>query len=235
MEFAKLSAPTLKDLFVKELEAMILSGSLEIGQRLPPERELAERMQVSRAVVNGGIAELARKGFLHVKPRSGVYVADYRRYGTAETLLSIMNYNGGHLRRAEVRSILEIKVVVDRLAVELAVDRLTDDGLSALQGPLESLNRDLPPEKSADAAFDFYHELAMISGNSLLPLIYRSFKVPIIHLWTRFIRKYGRETVCRSAGRIYSALEARDKAAATQAVESAVGASIGGSREIYEE
>ena len=56
MEFAKLSAPSLKDLFVQQLQGMILSDELPMGTQLPPERELAQQMQVSRAVVNGGLA-----------------------------------------------------------------------------------------------------------------------------------------------------------------------------------
>ena len=51
MLFKKLSAPSLKELFVAELEGMILSGKLEIGAKLPPERELAESMQVDRKSV----------------------------------------------------------------------------------------------------------------------------------------------------------------------------------------
>ena len=61
MEFAKLSAPSLKDLFVQQLQGMILSDELPMGTQLPPERELAQQMQVSRAVVNGGLAELAQQ------------------------------------------------------------------------------------------------------------------------------------------------------------------------------
>lgn len=235
MEFSKLNAPTLKELFVKQLEAMILSGKLDIGERLPSERELADQMQVSRAVVNSGISELARKGFVHVKPRSGVYVADYRRYGTVETLLSIMNYNGGQLRRAEVRSILEIKIVVDSLAVELAVQKLTEADLAVLKERLGAIAKEGSPEESSERLFNFYHELTMISGNSLLPLIYCSFRVPIIHLWIRFVRKYGSGTAHESASYIYRALKSRDKAAAILAVENAVNESIGGTREIYED
>ena len=76
MEFAKLCAPTLKELFIKELENSILSGKLEVGTRLPSERELSEMMQVSRAVVNAGIVERAKKGFLTIKPRVGTFVGD---------------------------------------------------------------------------------------------------------------------------------------------------------------
>ncbi|WP_334104712.1 winged helix-turn-helix domain-containing protein [Muricomes intestini] len=81
MEFSKITAPSLKDLFVQQLEEKILSGELPVGSKIPPERELAEKMRVSRAVVNGGINELSQKGFLEVLPRQGTYVADYSRNG----------------------------------------------------------------------------------------------------------------------------------------------------------
>ncbi len=233
MDFVKLKAPTLKELFVRELESMILSGKLEIDEKLPSERVLAEKMQVSRAVINSGIAELARKGFLMVKPRSGVYVLDYRRYGTVETLLSIMNYNGGQLRKDEIKSILEVKMIVDKLAVELSVDRHTDEDLASLSTYLKDINSD-NVEKAADAVFCYYHELAMISQNTLLPLIYRSFKVPVRHLWIRFIQKYGSEVVYNSAKNIHTALKNRDKADAVAYVEKAISSTISGSKEIYE-
>ena len=93
MEFEKIYAPSLKDLFIQQLQDMILSGELPMGSRLPSERELCQQMGVSRAVVNGGITELARQGFLEVLPRQGTYVADYRRNGNMNTLIMmIMNY-----------------------------------------------------------------------------------------------------------------------------------------------
>lgn len=102
MEFSKLSAPSLKDLFVQQLQGMILSGELPMGAQLPPERELARQMQVSRAVVNGGLAELAKQGFLEVRPRQGTCVADYRRKGNLGTLIAIMEYQGGVLGKDEI-------------------------------------------------------------------------------------------------------------------------------------
>lgn len=236
MNFTKLKAPTLKELFVRELETMILSGKLKIGEKLPSERILADQMQVSRAVINSGIAELSRKGFLEVKPRSGVYVIDYRRYGTVDTLLSIMNYNGGHLRKEEIQSILEMKLIVDKLAVDLSVDRHSDENIASLEACLSQMkNSNNDNEKAADAAFDFYHELAMTSQNTLLPLIYRSFRIPVSHLWIRFIRKYGNELVSTNADKILNALKDHDKKRAVEAVEKAISESISGSKEIYED
>jgi len=132
MEFSKLSAPTLKELFVEQLENLILSGKLSIGEKLPSERELADSMQVSRSVVNAGLAEIADKGFLEIVPRSGTYVADYRKKGKLDTLISIMKFNGGTLPDPDILSILQIRKVLTALALELAIPRITDEEIQQL-------------------------------------------------------------------------------------------------------
>lgn len=139
MEFQKISSPSLRELFVDQLEHMILSGKLKIGEKLPPERQLAEMMQVSRAVVNSGISELEKKGFLIVKPRSGTYVADYRRKGTLDTLMSIMKYNGGRIRNEEIRSIFEVRIALDTLAAQLCIDRISDEEVQVLLEIIEQI------------------------------------------------------------------------------------------------
>lgn len=236
MDFNEIKAPTLKELFVKEIETMILSGKLKIGEKIPSERDLAKKMQVSRTVINSGILELSRKGFLEVKPRSGVYVMDYRRYGTIDTLLSIMNYNGGQLQKEDIRSILELKMVVDRLSFELVVDRYENEDLKLLEEILEKLKVETDDnEEAAKIAFNFYHEMAIISQNTLLPLIYSSFRIPVTHLWTRFIKKYGQSVVYINAKNIYEAIIIKDKELAVSLAEKTMVSSISGSLEIYDD
>lgn len=235
MEFKKLSAPSLKELFVQQLESMILSGRLEIGAKLPPERELAEGMQVSRAVVNAGINEMAAKGFLEIRPRIGAYVADYHRKGTAETLLSIMKYNGGRLRKEEIRSILELKDTLDRLAVSLLIPKVTDDEVAQLRGHYLAMCAARDAEKVADAVFDFHHDMTVFSGNTLLPLIYQSFRAPILNLWERYCRKHGAETLCRNTGVLIDAIGRRDTEAAMQSIRAAIDDAIRGTTQIYSE
>lgn len=132
MEFEKLVSPSLKDLFITHIEAMILSGELPVGQQLPPERQLAQSMGVSRAVVNSGVAELERRGFLEVRPRVGTFVTDYRRAGTLDTLKSIMTYNRGRLRNEEIRSILEIRDALDKLAAAGIIACASEEDIAAL-------------------------------------------------------------------------------------------------------
>lgn len=147
MEFKKLNAPSLKELFVNELQNMILSGKLEIGSKLPPERELAESMKVSRAVINSGIAELEKKGFLVVRPRIGTFVADYRRDGSLDTLVAIMNYNGGVLKNREVKSVLETRIMFMVEATRFAIDRASDEELLGLQEYVYQMENCTDPER----------------------------------------------------------------------------------------
>ena len=76
MEFREIVAPSIKKLFVQQLEGMILSGQLRPGDKLPTERELADAMKVSKTVVHDGLRELHRLGFLDIVSRKGVTVAD---------------------------------------------------------------------------------------------------------------------------------------------------------------
>ena len=104
MVFKKISTQTLKQLFITEMETMILSGELKIGERLPSERDIANKMQISRSVVNDGIVELSKKGFLTILPRQGTYVADYKNNGTIDILIAIMK--NGKVSNEYIRSTL---------------------------------------------------------------------------------------------------------------------------------
>ena len=63
MAFHEIVAPTVKALFIQQIEGMILSGELRPGDRLPTERELADEMKISKTVVHEGLRELHRLGF----------------------------------------------------------------------------------------------------------------------------------------------------------------------------
>ncbi len=235
MEFTKLNAPTLKELFVQELENRILSGKLEIGSQLPSERELAEMMQVSRTVVNSGISEMAKKGFLVIKPRIGTFVSDYRRNGTLETFISIMNYNGGMLKKSEIKSILEVRMVLDTLAVELVLPKITSEEMMTLKAYLESLRDAKTAEEAAKFAYEFHHELSVISGNTFLPLLFSSSMFPICSLWERFCRIHGIDALYQNNAQLYNALENRNLSGAVKCVKHNMQETINGSRQIYTE
>lgn len=233
MEFKKISAPSLRELFVEQIEHMILSGQLKIGEKLPSERQLCDMMQVSRAVVNSGLAELEKNGFLIVKPRSGTYVADYRRTGNLDTLIAIMNYNGGRIRNAEIKSIFEVRIALDTLAVRLCMDRITEEDIQLLYEKVEQIRLSKDATEATQAAFDFQHELAIASGNTLIPLIFQSFQPPIFTLWHRFCDLYGIQYLYERNFKTWSFVKNKDLDGAIRWIEESMQDCINGEHQIY--
>ena len=197
MGYSKITALSLTDLFVQQIENMILSGELAFGEQLPPARELAAKMGVSRTVVTAGLVELEKLG---------LYVCDYRRRGTMETLVAIMRYNGGALRQNEVRSLLETRDAMECMCMRLVVERSDTASLEALAPVLESIRTARDSDEAAENVFLFHHELAVLSGNVLMPLLYHSFRPQSVYLWTIDCKRSGIQKMYESKLALYTAL-----------------------------
>tara|TARA_R110002094_G_scaffold47060_2_gene58680 strand:+ start:1437 stop:2204 length:768 start_codon:yes stop_codon:yes gene_type:complete len=76
MPFQPVTAEKLSHAVIRQIEQLILRGILRPGERLPSERELAERLEVSRPSLRDAIAHLQKAGLLSAKPGAGVYVGD---------------------------------------------------------------------------------------------------------------------------------------------------------------
>jgi len=76
MPFQPVHMEKLSHGVVRQIELLILRGLLRPGERLPSERELAERMGVSRPSLREAIAELQERGLLATKAGAGVFVAN---------------------------------------------------------------------------------------------------------------------------------------------------------------
>lgn len=233
MEFQKISSPSLRELFVQQIEHLILSGQLKIGEKLPSERQLAEMMQISRAVVNSGLAELEENGFIVVKPRSGTFVADYRQCGNLNTLMSIMKYNGGKIRDEEIRSIFEVRLALDTLVAKSCIDHISDEEIALLYKKVNAIKNADTISEATQAAFDFQHQFALCSGNTLIPLIFQSFKAPIFTLWQRFCELYGIECLYERNYKLWTYIQKHDTAGAIAWIEESIHDYTDGDYQIY--
>ena len=206
MGFSKISAPSLTDLFVQQIENMILSGELAIGEQLPPARDLSIKMGISRTVISAGLVELEKLGFVEVVPRQGVFVCDYRRKGSVETLVAIMRYNGGALRKNEVQSLLEVRDALECLCLRQVVERVSIAELEPLSEKLDAIQEAATPEEAAERVYDFHHELAVLSGNVLMPLLYHSFHPQGVYLWSLYAKRSGVQRLYEIKLKLYTAL-----------------------------
>jgi len=160
---------TLANRVTKEIEKLIIDGRIEMGQRLPSERDLADQFGVSRTVVREAVRGLVAKGWLEVRPGSGTIVRSPTAGALTQSLtlflrgaLSEVDYTKVH----EVRRLLEIEIA------GLAAERATDDDLSKLAATLDEMeshraNRDLYAQ--SDVAF--HTALAAATHNELFPLL----------------------------------------------------------------
>lgn len=76
MPFQKVQPEKLSTSVVRQIEQLILRGILRPGERLPAERDLANRLGVSRPSLREAVSELQEEGLLTTKAGSGIFVAD---------------------------------------------------------------------------------------------------------------------------------------------------------------
>ena len=89
MPFQKVTPEKLSTSVVKQIELLILRGVLRPGERLPAERELSEKLGVSRPSLREAISELQERGLLTAKAGAGVFVADVLGNAFAPALVKL--------------------------------------------------------------------------------------------------------------------------------------------------
>jgi DNA-binding FadR family transcriptional regulator len=180
----------LKDICVARFEELIISGRLSPGQKLPPERELALQLGVSRPVVHEALVDIAAKGLVSLKPRVGTIVNDYRKHGSLALLNSLLNYHDGMLEPKLLDGLLEMRILFEMENAKLAARNRTDSQASELKMIVKKEenedNRNI--DNLIELDFEFHLLLAMATDNLSYPLLLNSFKQVYTNLTGLFFR-----------------------------------------------
>jgi len=174
--FKEISVPSTKGMFISEIENTILSGELKAGDRLPTEREIAEQMNVPRSVVNAGLSDLERKGFVQVVPRRGTMVTDYMRFGNLETLTAIRDFNGGYFDRRTFESIMDFRMLCEPHCAYLAALNRREENLREMEELCERRAAAPNIREAVHIRYCFEKAMYYATNNSIYPLIYNSFE-----------------------------------------------------------
>ena len=126
-----------------------------------------------------------------------------------------------------------MRIALDTLAAELCQTHITDNEIEVLAEIIEELKNAPTIEDAVEAAYKFQHEFAIFSGNTLIPLIFCSFKVAITSLWERFCLLYGIEVLYENNYQLFTYIKNRDSKGAAGWIQKSVQESIDGSRKIY--
>lgn len=206
MKLNEIVAPTMKALFVSEIERLILSGQLKIGEQLPTERAMSEQMKISRTITNAGINELARKGFVEIVPRQGTFVADYKRNGTLDTLLAIIQFNGGRFDHATFRSLMELHILIEGACTFAAAEHRTEQDIVDLQACYAKILASQNAQDAARLKLEFFHTVACASGNVIYPLVVNAFREISIVFDEILFQHVGAERASQSLEQLIAAI-----------------------------
>ncbi len=169
MGFTPVRQRRLSDDIVERLEALILEGSLKSGERLPPERALAEQFGVSRPSLREAIQKLAARGLLISRHGGGTYVAEGLGSAFSDPLLQLLENS-----TEAQRDLLELRHTLEGACAYYAAQRATPLDHARLRAAFERLQAcyaaPVPgggaEEGLADAGFHL--AIAEASHNALL-------------------------------------------------------------------
>ena len=171
--FTAIKATRMSDTVIQQIEEMILDGALRPGERLPPERELAEQMGISRPTLREAIVILESKGLLESRRRGGTFVCDVSEVAITDPLMALMKS-----RPETVFDVLELRYALEETAAYCAADRATTADKANIQAKLDALkayyvdqNSDHEAEAKADT--EFHLSIAEASHNAALMHVMR--------------------------------------------------------------
>lgn len=221
MPFQKIETKK-KSVYVAEqiLEA-IQKGIYAIGDKLPPERMLAEEMGVSRPLVREALCALQLARILESKAGDGTYVAKPVK-STKLRALALLEKSESLLEALEARRALE------RSIVELAIEKLTPEKLAHIAQALEHMRRAAKAhdfDEFNQANWEFHAAIGKAAENSLIERAVE----PLLSIMKKRLPREMRRRFYVEKGefletfelhrRIFEAIKAKDKQLASQEMD----------------
>ncbi len=203
--------PRVAHEIVSQLRELILNGSFAVGDKIPPERELAERLGVNRGSLREAIKSLELIGLVRTRQGDGTRVTDFMRTAGIELVSHLLLRGGEAPDLALLGEVLEFRVSFGRECARLAATRATPEQLARLR---EVAARNDAPDVDAVTMlrndFDFYVELAAAAKNRVLLLLLNTIRGAVETYAPFFAGFKAPAAVIRlHEGELFAALEAK--------------------------
>jgi len=147
------------------LQERIKAGEFKIGDRLPPERDIAEAMKVSRSVVREAIIMLELQGLVNVRKGSGVYVDKL----PSSDQLRISTHTSREASDIGPFELIQARQVLESQIASFAAKNVTKNDISKLREALDTERKQLETgHGDYDGDEMFHFTIAEASQNSVL-------------------------------------------------------------------
>lgn len=162
--FTKNDNQDVQKLIIKGIREYINFKNLEPGDKLPSERMLSEKFEVSRNNVRETIQKLEFYGLLKSRPQSGTFVANIGIIALNGMIDDILN-----LEEPSFKSLVETRILLELKTVRLAALRRTEEDLERIKKALEAYKEKvLNGEDALEEDLLFHLAIAKASGNSTM-------------------------------------------------------------------
>jgi GntR family transcriptional repressor for pyruvate dehydrogenase complex len=151
IELGPIKSTRIYEEIVRQVKQLIGEGRLKTGDRLPPERELAEKFVVSRTSVREALRALESLGFIEIRAGEGTFVRAVSVDALVGPLALMMTS-----QREAIGELFEARRVLEPAIAALAASRATPDEIQDMERILESQAREVTAGRTGlaeDAAF----------------------------------------------------------------------------------
>ena len=162
MKFRKITPVRLYESVIEQIMNLIKNNKLKPGDKLPPERELAEKLSISRGSLREAFRVLESRGLIKSKPGGGRYIREIRKNGHNNTENIILS-----LEKSSILELLEAREMFEVKIAEIAAQKATPEDIKLIGEALNKMNEEeeLKYGKETESDTEFHLAIASASHN----------------------------------------------------------------------
>jgi GntR family transcriptional regulator, transcriptional repressor for pyruvate dehydrogenase complex len=154
----------ITELVVQRIKELLGRGELRAGSRLPPERELADMLHISRPSLRTALKALSVMGVIRAKPGAGTYIAQ----SLPEVFTEPMHFMT-LINNTSVEELFEMRLIIEAGLAELSAERATDSDIDALIQEVAGMRANTgDPEEFFKHDVRFHQVMARAANNKLM-------------------------------------------------------------------
>ena len=162
MKFREITPVRLYESVIEQIMNLIKNNKLKPGDKLPPERELAEKLSISRGSLREAFRVLESRGLIKSKPGGGRYIREIRKNGHNSTENIILS-----LEKSSILELLEAREIFEVKIAKIAAQKATPEDIKLIEEALNKINEEeeLKYGKETESDTEFHLAIASASHN----------------------------------------------------------------------
>ena len=169
--YSTIRSARLYEQITEQIQNRIIAGQLQPGDKLPPERELAEQFGVSRTAVREAVKALHEKGLIEVQPGKGTFISNITA-GTSEVMRDSLDLIVNVGLANGLADLVQVRALLEPGIAAVAAEMATAEDIRAMQQAVDTMDTALDEaDVYVEADLEFHRALAKATQNSLITIL----------------------------------------------------------------